>query len=108
LNKLENIVPYEADVSEFCPNHLNEFDRIVMPLPKNAEAFLKLAYNSCKDNGVIHFYSWGVEPDIFSDPKKRIQKLDLGEFDIISEQKVLSYAPRVWKVRIDIQKRSKT
>lgn len=104
LNKSENIIPIEGDAKTFCIEHLNTFDRIFMPLPRKAEEFLSSAFDSCKNNGVIHFYSWGVEPDVFEDPIKRIENHIKGSYKIIKMQKVLPYAPKVYKVRIDIQK----
>ncbi len=102
LNNLDNIEAIEADVSEYCPKHIDEFDRILMPLPKGAESYLNLAYNCSKVGGVIHLYGWGGEPDIFSNTLNKIRDID--GIKIVKKQKVLPYAPRVFKTRIDLEK----
>ncbi len=40
------------------------FDRIIMPLPKTGNLFLKLAFDSLRNKGRIHFYYFLYEKDI--------------------------------------------
>ncbi len=40
------------------------FDRILMPLPKTGNSFLKTAFSAVKDKGIIHFYYFLKEEDI--------------------------------------------
>ena len=61
LNKVsEKIEVIQGDVAKIVKqkNFQNFFDRIVMPLPKNAGDFLDSAFCSIKRNGVIHFYEF--------------------------------------------------
>lgn len=41
-----------------------KFDRILMPLPKTGNSFLKTAFEAVKPNGIIHFYYFLKEEDI--------------------------------------------
>jgi len=106
LNKVQDKVKVvEGDVREKCKEFYGKCDRVVMPLPKGAEDFLNIAVNCLKRKGYIHFYNWGVEPHIFENAEKIVEeKLRmLGvKYEIIGKKKVLPYAPRKWKVCLDI------
>lgn len=57
LNKFKNIELACADVRDYFKNYSGRFfDRIVMPLPKNAGDFLDVAAKLIKKKGIIHFY----------------------------------------------------
>jgi len=106
LNKVQDKVKViEGDVRGKCKDFYGKCDRVVMPLPKGAEDFLDIAINCLKKEGHIHFYNWGAEPNIFENAEK-IVKEKLGkmgiEYKIINKKKVLPYAPRKWKVCLDI------
>ena len=45
----------EGDAKETVPT-LGQFDRIIMPLPKQADMFLDVAFPALKKGGMIHFY----------------------------------------------------
>lgn len=105
INKLENkIIPILGDVCEICPKLKEKFDRIVMPLPKEAYKYLPIAINCLKNKGMLHFYYWSAEQDLFSAPEKLIKK-ECEKFrkklKIINKRKVLPYGPRTFKVCID-------
>jgi len=106
LNKVQGKVKViEGDVKEKCKGFYGKCDRVVMPLPKGAEDFLDIAVNCLKEEGYIHFYNWGVEPNIFENAEKIVEgklgKMGV-EYKIINKRKVLPYAPRKWKVCLDI------
>ncbi|MGC8993370.1 MAG: methyltransferase, partial [Candidatus Aenigmatarchaeota archaeon] len=106
LNKVEDKVKViEGDVREKCVEFFNKCDRVVMPLPMGAENFLDLAVKCLKKKGIIHFYNWGKEPNVFENVEKIIkeemEKLRV-KYKIINERKVLPYAPRKWKVCVEI------
>ncbi len=71
LNKVENkIKVFEGDVRKIVPKLKEKFDRIIMPLPKDAENFLDLAKLVSKKNTIIHSY-------IFATSKgEAIKKID--------------------------------
>lgn len=107
VNKLSHkIVPILGDVRKVCKKWYNKCDRVVMPLPLGAESFLNIAIKCLRDKGFIHFYNWGEEPDLFS---KAIELVDKNlksakkEYEITNRRVVLPYAPRKYKVCIDIK-----
>lgn len=105
LNNLKKIKAYNGDIKKILPKIKDKFDRIIMPLPKGAYLYLDLAYKKIKKNGVIHFYYWAHEEDLFSEAigiaKKEAKKLNK-KIKIINKQKVLPYGPRIWKIVLDI------
>jgi tRNA (guanine37-N1)-methyltransferase len=106
LNKLQDKVKViEGDVREKCKDFYGKCDKVVMPLPKGAEDFLDIAVKCLKNKGYIHFYNWGAEPNTFENAEKIVQEKlgSLGvKYKIINKRKVLPYAPRKWKVCLDI------
>ncbi|MBB5347404.1 hypothetical protein JWG42_12240 [Desulfoprunum benzoelyticum] len=54
--KITNVRLYEGDVRAVAPQLNMTFDRVVMPLPKSAEAFLHSALDSLQCQGRLHFY----------------------------------------------------
>lgn len=64
LNKLKNVTLYNGDVREIVPTLDGDFDRILMPLPMNAEEFLDVALGKIKSGGIIHLYAFICEEGI--------------------------------------------
>ncbi len=106
LNKLENKIEcILGDVKEIVPKLNEKFDRILMPLPLGGEDFLEYAFMVSKKGTIIHFYGLSSEENIFKDLESKVlEKCNkLGKpIKIIKREKVLPYAPRVYKVRLDI------
>lgn len=108
INKMKNkITPIQGDVRKVCPKYYGQFDRVVMPLPLGAESFLDVAIRCLNPKGgVIHFYNWGPEDDLYSKALKIIEKNAKKlkkKFEILSKRKVLPYAPKTFKVCIDFK-----
>jgi tRNA (guanine37-N1)-methyltransferase len=106
LNKVwDKVKIIEGDVREKCKEFYDKCDRVIMPLPLGSENFLDIAVNCLRSKGYIHFYNWGQEPNIFENAE-RIIKEELSnlnvKYKILKKRKVLPYAPRRWKVCIDI------
>lgn len=106
INKLSHkIFPICGDVREVCKELRMKFDRIVMPLPKGAYEFLDVAISYLKSNGIMHFYYWSLESDLFSEAE-RVIKRNTEKFGkkikILNRKKVLPYGPRKWKVVLDV------
>jgi len=105
LNKVaDQVYALRGDVREVCPKLGATFDRILMPLPKGAHKFLDVAIPLLRDGGVLHFYHWAPEPDLFSKAEELIAKAtgNHGRMaEILERRKVSQYSPRVWKIRID-------
>lgn len=107
LNKAKDkVYPVLGDVSKVCPKLGEKFDRVIMPLPKGAYKFLDVAVPCLKDDGILHFYHWAPEMDLFSEAKDLVlnaAKKFGKETNLLSREKVLPYGPRMWKVRIDVR-----
>ena len=100
LNKINNVKLYLGDVKKVLPK-LNKFDRIIMPLPKDAESFLDIAIKHLKKNGIIHFYDFQFEQDI---PEKTIEKIKQHcNPKIILVKKCGQYSPRKYRVVADFK-----
>jgi tRNA (guanine37-N1)-methyltransferase len=103
LNKTWNIKNYAADAHD--AHKLGTFDRIVMPLPETAYKFLPAAFAASKKGAVIHLYGISRQEgalDIVTKANSAAKRADV-RIRILGVSKVLPYAPRTWKMRIDIR-----
>jgi tRNA (guanine37-N1)-methyltransferase len=102
----DRVFLFLGDVKDVAPKLKLKFDRIVMPLPKAAYRYLDVAIPKLKENGILHFYYWGKENKLFEKAKriveKRVKKFNK-KFEILNFKKVLPYAPRKWKVVLDVK-----
>jgi len=100
LNKLEGKVKaFEGDVKEIVPKLAEDFDRIIMPLPKESENFLYLALKKIKKGGKIHLYKILHENDV-EDFVKEIKKgVSRAGIEIV---KAGEYAPGSFRYCFDI------
>ncbi len=101
LNKLNNIKLINDDVKKIVPKLNKKFDRIVMPLPKNAEDFLDYALKVSKRNTIIHFYDFEHENEI----KKAEEKIKnhIKKYKILKIVKCGQYAPRKYRICVDFK-----
>lgn len=107
INKVsDKVVPVLGDVREKCKKWYGKCDRIVMPLPLGSDGYLDIAVKCLKKKGgIIHFYSWGDEEDLFLNALNLLQenfKIFKRKFKVLNERKVLPYSPHKWKVCIDV------
>lgn len=107
INKVgDKVVPVLGDVRKKSEKWFGKCDRVVMPLPLGAESFLDVAVKCLKKKGVIHFYNWGDEDDLFGNAtgliKENMKKLKR-KYKILNMRKVLPYSPKKWKVCIDFK-----
>jgi len=107
INKLgSKIIPILGDVETECEKYFGECDRVVMPLPKGAYEYLKLAARCLKKKGgMIHYYFWSAEEAL--ETIKEIVNIDLQtekrKIKVVKIQKVSEYAPKVIKFCIEIK-----
>jgi len=105
LNRVEDrVTPILGDVREVCPRLGRAFDRVLMPLPKGAHQFLDVAIPTVREGGVLHFYHWAPEEELFKEAERLVieEAKGLGrEAEVIDGMKISQYSPRVWKVRVD-------
>ncbi|OGI12408.1 hypothetical protein A3K64_01085 [Candidatus Micrarchaeota archaeon RBG_16_36_9] len=104
LNNLHNIKNICGDVRKI--RNIGKFDRIIMPLVEKAIDFIDEAFLHSKKGTIIHLYGLSNEKENFKDLEKRVkEKAEIYniKYKIIGKQKVLPYAPRISKVRLDIK-----
>lgn len=108
LNKLKNVKLAKGDVKKAVPKlkkQKKSFDRILMPLPKDAGDFLAYAFMVAKKGTTIHFYSFANENEFEQEKQKIKQKCkELGrKCRILRVVKCGAYAPRVYRICIDFK-----
>lgn len=106
VNKVfDKIDVIEGDVENVLPEIKEQFDRILMPAPKNAEDFLHLALTRVKKGGIINFYTFARDDELIELPKKIEQKCKKynKKIKILDVRKCGSYAPFVNRIAVDFQ-----
>jgi len=105
LNKLTNIELHYGDVRNIVPKLKQKFDRILMPLPKQAETFLDLAFKVSKKNTIIHLYDFEQESEIQLGEKKveREAKKANIKYEILKIVKCGQYTPGKFRTCIDFR-----
>ncbi len=108
LNKAQGkIIPVLGDVREKAKEWYGLCDRVVMPLPKGAYLFLDYAYLCLKpQGGYIHFYYWAPEDRLYLDAYRYLERhayLHSYAIRLLDVRVVSPYAPRVYKVALDVE-----
>ncbi|MBI2549996.1 class I SAM-dependent methyltransferase family protein [Candidatus Woesearchaeota archaeon] len=107
LNKIEAKVKlFCGDVRKIVPKLKLKFDRITMPLPKGAEAFLGVAFAAAKKGTIIHFYDFEKEEDIPKKAKEKVIKAAAAakrKIKILNVVKCGQLAPRAYRVCVDFK-----
>ncbi|MBI2084118.1 MAG: class I SAM-dependent methyltransferase family protein [Candidatus Aenigmarchaeota archaeon] len=107
INKLAHrIVVINDDVRNAGRIFDFKFDRIVMPIAVGGEDYLDEAFSMVKDGGVIHFYSFGDEKDLFSKAEgfvKEAANRNNIKFVVEQKNKVLPFGIRSHKICLDIK-----
>jgi tRNA (guanine37-N1)-methyltransferase len=105
LNKT-NVKFYCGDVANIVPKLKMKFNRIALPLPKNAETYLPLALKHIKKGGVIHFYDFLEEkniPVVANAKVKAACEKSGKKFKILNVVKCGQLAPRAYRVCVDFK-----
>ena len=103
-NKLENKIKlFLGDVKKVMPKINKKFDRILMPLPKGGENFLHLTLKHIKSKGLIHFYDFEHEDEIYKVKEKVRDACEKSKkkFKILRTIKCGQYSPRFYRVCVD-------
>ncbi len=103
--KIKNVEFINGDVSKILPKLNETFDRILMPLPKNAEEFLKYALPIVNIGGIIHLYNF---LDFENETEFRTKILDICKscgFDCKIEDiiKCGQYSPNEYRVSCELR-----
>lgn len=114
LNKCQDkIEPILGDVKKVVPKKLaSKCDRVVMPLPKGGENFLKEAMQALKPKGgIVHFYRF-VERDKGAEQALKEIRAAAKETRmttrILRKEKVRSFSPKIQQIVIDFKAKEKT
>ena len=108
LNKVQGkVTPILGDSRTIIEEHfVGKADRVIMNLPEQALGFIDSACMALKPTGgIIHYYSFAIEPDPLSKAKEDLEQAVLragrkiGSF--LSARTVKSTAPHEWQVAID-------
>jgi tRNA (guanine37-N1)-methyltransferase len=101
----ERVILVKGDVTKVYKKYKSKFDRIAMPLPHTGYQFLKEAFYSIKEGGIIHFYEIIHKGD-FALPQKQIleEATKAGKkIEIIYKNKVREFSPTKEQVVFDIK-----
>lgn len=101
INRMRNAVAVHGDVAVVAPLLRRKFDRVIMTLPLGARSYLPLALECIDREGVVHFYCLGREEDPFREAETAVSEA-CPSCEIIGKRVVRDYAPRVYKVRVDV------
>ncbi len=105
LNKCKNIEVYNGDVRIVVPKLKKKFDRILMPLPKNAEDFLDTALKASKKGTIIHFYDF-LHQDHFPLAEQKVAeacKEAKKKFKVLNFTKCGQQSPRTFRICLDFK-----
>ncbi|HLC67082.1 MAG TPA: hypothetical protein VJK52_05580 [Candidatus Nanoarchaeia archaeon] len=103
-NKIRNVTLLPGDVRKVLPKLKRKFDRILMPLPMEAEKFLPLAVKYLKGSGKVHLYTFQPEAEIGTIPEKVSSMLNRStKARLLRTVKCGAYASRVYRVCLDLQ-----
>lgn len=97
INKFSNIFLIKGDVKKELPKLKKKFDRVIIPLPKTSESYLKLALKYLKNNGTIHLYLFSYENDFSKLTEKYSKRFK------VKLIKCGAYSPRVYRVCLDLK-----
>jgi len=102
INKV-NIHAIQGDVRNEIPK-LGNFDRIIMPLPKDAGDFLDVALPAMKKGGTIHFYDFAHDENESTEKVKEICAGLNQKIEVLNAVKCGSYSPYMYRICVDFRK----
>jgi tRNA G37 N-methylase Trm5 len=103
-NKPIEMISSYKKYNQMIKNYL-DFDRILMPLPKNAEDFLDVVLKVSRKDTIIHFYDFLHESE-FDIAKEKIRKACLianKKYEILDFVKCGQFSPRTFRVCVDVK-----
>jgi tRNA (guanine37-N1)-methyltransferase len=105
LNRLGNVEAVLGDVKKELAKkeYAGWADRIVMPLPKDAEHFLKDAEKAAKKGAIIHFYTFVDAKRPLEHAKEKIKANMERPFRVAFAKKVRDYSPKTVQVVADME-----
>ncbi len=104
LNKLQ-VEILQGDAAGLALAYENRADHVIMNLPHSASQFLAQAILAARPGGLVHYYAFASEEDLFADLaliKKAAEPLG-ASVEVLYQGVVRSYAPRRYNVVIDFR-----
>jgi len=101
INKVD-VKPILGDVKTETPK-LGKFDRIIMPLPKDAGDFLDVAIPALNKGGVIHFYTFAHTPKEAADDVRKTSERLGHEIEVLASVECGTYSPRLSRMCVDFR-----
>ena len=109
INKVgDRVVPILGDAREVVEAHLRgKANRVLMPLPELAREFFDVALLALKpEGGVVHFYDFGKEPELFR-PSLEFARAAAAangrKVELLESRAIRSYATRVYHIVLDLK-----
>lgn len=105
LNKIREIVALEGDAALLAGRFEGQADHVIMNLPHSASSFLLPAMRAARDGGIIHYYAFAREDDLYRDEvtlEKAASQAGVS-IEVLYRGIVRSYAPRVHNVVLDFR-----
>ena len=105
LNRLNNVTAVRADAKKWLAKSKEKFDRIIMPLPMTANAFIAGAIKVAKKNATIHFYAFADENALpaAADPVLEACKKAKRKCSVEGVFRVGQHKPRAFRVCVDVR-----
>jgi len=98
LNKVDNIEIICGDVRKILPKLKDKFDRVIMPLPKDADKFLDLIPLVCNEGCLVQMYAFDtvLAPESWKKVRKAFKKVKK-----VDSVKCCQVGPRKYRVCLD-------
>jgi len=105
LNKIKNVDLINGDVIDIVPKLKQKFDRIIMPLPKDADTFLDIAFTVVRKGTIIHMYDFEHESELDLGEKKVLDAAKKANINvkILKTVKCGQYSPGKFRICIDFK-----
>jgi tRNA (guanine37-N1)-methyltransferase len=109
INKVgDRVVPILGDARGVIEARLRgKADRVLMPLPEFAREFFDVALLALKPGeGVVHFYDFGKEPELFIpslDFTRAAAAAKARKVELLESRTIRSYATRVYHIVLDLK-----
>ncbi|MCM2324971.1 MAG: class I SAM-dependent methyltransferase family protein [Candidatus Woesearchaeota archaeon] len=105
LNKAKNVELVNADVREYLPKLKERYDRVIMPLPKEAELFLMDAFKVVKKGTVVHLYGFEHEDEFYKAEEKLASEAKKAgiKYRLLEFIKCGNYSPGKFRVCLDFK-----
>ena len=109
INKVgARVVPILGDARDVVETRLmGKADRVLMPLPELAREFFDVALLALKPGGgVVHFYDFGKEPELFGPSlefARAVAAKKGKKIELLESRAIRSYATKVYHIVLDLK-----